>query len=72
VLRWLLGDYGMRTPAETLLAKRDRGIPNDVARLRGARFVSASETNEGARLDEAFLKDLTGGDTMSARFLRAE
>lgn len=35
----MLGDYAMRTPTETLLTKREGGIPNDVARLRGARFV---------------------------------
>lgn len=68
----LLGDYGMRTPTETLLIKRTGAIPNDVARLRGARFVYASETEEGKRLAEALVKDMTGGDKISARFLRAE
>jgi putative DNA primase/helicase len=67
-----LGDYAMRTPTETLLAKRAGGIPNDVARLKGARFVAASETEEGRRLAESLVKDLTGQDTISARFMRAE
>jgi putative DNA primase/helicase len=67
-----LGDYAMRTPTETLLAKRSDGVPNDVARLKGARFVSASETEEGRRLAESRIKDLTGQDTISARFMRAE
>jgi putative DNA primase/helicase len=67
-----LGDYAMRTPTETLLAKRAGGIPNDVARLKGARFVAASETEEGRRLAEGLVKDLTGQDTISARFMRAE
>ena len=67
-----LGDYAMRTPTETLLAKRTGGIPNDVARLKGARFVAASETEEGRRLAESLVKDLTGQDTISARFMRAE
>lgn len=71
-VRALLGDYAQRTPTETLLAKRGGNIPNDVARLRGARFVSASESDEGKRLAEARIKDLTGGDTISARFLHAE
>jgi putative DNA primase/helicase len=71
-IRALLGDYATRTPAETLLARRDNAIPNDVAKLKGARFVSASETDEGRRLAEAQIKDLTGGDTISARFMRAE
>ncbi len=57
----------------TELAKRhEGGIPNDVARLKGARFVSASEADEGRRLAEATIKTLTGGDTLTARFMRAE
>ncbi len=67
-----LGDYAMRTPTEMLLAKRGGGVPNDVARLKGARFVAASETEEGRRLAESLVKDLTGQDTISARFMRAE
>lgn len=71
VLRALLGDYGQQAPAETFLERRDT-IPNDVARLRGARFVAATETGEGRRLNEVLVKRLTGGDTIAARFLRAE
>jgi putative DNA primase/helicase len=67
-----LGDYAMRTPTDMLMVKRTGGIPNDVARLKGARFVSASETEEGRRLAESLIKDLTGQDTISARFMRAE
>jgi putative DNA primase/helicase len=67
-----LGDYATRTPTEMLLAKRTGGIPNDVARLKGARFVTSSETEEGRRLAESLVKDLTGQDTISARFMRAE
>lgn len=67
-----LGDYAMRTPTETLMAKRTGAVPNDVARLKGARFVAASETEEGRRLAESVVKDLTGQDTISARFMRAE
>jgi len=67
-----LGDYAMRTPTETLLVKRSSSVPNDVARLKGARFVTASETEEGRRLTESLVKDLTGQDTISARFMWAE
>jgi putative DNA primase/helicase len=67
-----LGDYSMRAPTEMLMAKRAGGVPNDVARLKGARFVTASETEEGRRLAESLVKDLTGQDTISARFMRAE
>jgi putative DNA primase/helicase len=68
----MMGKYAMRTPVETLMTKRDGGIPNDVARLKGARLVHASETEEGKRLAESFVKEITGGDTVSARFMRGE
>jgi putative DNA primase/helicase len=69
----LLGDgYAARTPTQTLMAKRGEVIPNDVARLKGVRFVSASETGEGKTFDEAVVKELTGGDRVSARFMRGE
>jgi len=72
VVRGLLGDYAMRVPTETLMARRGESIPNDIARLKGARFVFANETDDGRRLSEALIKDITGGDTISARFMRGE
>lgn len=71
-LRELLAEYATRTPTETLMLKRSGGIPNDLAALRGARFVTASETEDGRRLAESLIKDLTGGEAISARFLHAE
>ncbi len=67
-----LGDYAMTTTTDTLLVRREGGIPNDLARLVGARLVSASESEAGRNLAEALVKQLTGGDTISARFLHAE
>src|SRR5262249_35693849 len=67
-----LGDYAARTPTETLLAKRPDAIPNDVARLKGTRFVTASEAGEGVQLAEARVKELTGRDRVPARFLHRE
>ena len=66
------GDYATDTPAETLLANRQTGVPNDVARLQGARLVTASESGEGRRLAEAKIKAMTGGDAITARFMRGE
>ena len=69
VIQDLLGDYGRQTSSETFLKKKnDGGINNDVARLDGARFVSAVESEEGQQLSEALVKQITGGEKMSARF----
>lgn len=68
----VLGDYAIQADVELLLDRRNHGIPNDVARLRGARFVGAVESGEGRRLDETLVKRLTGGDTVTARFLHQE
>jgi putative DNA primase/helicase len=67
-----LGDYAMKTPTETFLLRRDGAIPNDIARLKGARFVWASETEDGKHLAEAKLKDMTGNERITARFMRGE
>jgi putative DNA primase/helicase len=72
IISELLGDYALRTPVETLLIKRGEGIPNDVARLKGARLIHSVETESGKRLAEGLVKAMTGGDTLVARFLHAE
>jgi putative DNA primase/helicase len=71
-VRRALGTYAKGTPAETLMAKREGAIPNDLAALASARFVSCSELAEGRRLDEALVKQLTGGEPVAARFLNRE
>jgi putative DNA primase/helicase len=68
----MMGDYAKRTSTETLLVKRYDGIPNDIAALKGARFVYAEEAAEARRLSEEVIKDLTGAGTVSARFMRQE
>ncbi len=68
----MLADYGQTTRTETWMTKRPGGVSNDVAALRGARFVSAVETDDGQRLAEGTVKQLTGGDAVRARFLFQE
>lgn len=69
----LLGDdYAQNTPTQTLMARRGEGIPNDIAALKGARFVTAIEAEEGQRFAESLLKSMTGGDKLTARFMRGE
>jgi putative DNA primase/helicase len=55
-----------------LLVKSGDGIRNDLARLQGARFVAAVEAEGGKRLAEALVKQLTGGDRITARYLYGE
>jgi putative DNA primase/helicase len=68
----MMGDYGASACIETFMPRRPGDIPNDLARLAGARFVTVSETSEGQRLQESLIKDVTGGDTISARFMHRE
>lgn len=73
VIAALAGEYWQKTPTETLLVKEHGGgIPNDVARLPGVRLVVAAEVEQGKRLAESLVKDMTGGDELSARFMRGE
>jgi putative DNA primase/helicase len=73
VIRAVMGDYAMATAPETLLVKATSGgANNDIAMLQGARFVSAVETDQGRRIAEALVKQTTGGDRITARFLYGE
>ncbi|MBA7583910.1 hypothetical protein ES708_25861 [subsurface metagenome] len=73
VIHEILGDYAINTPFSTFLSKgRGDNIPNDLARLRGARFVSAVEAPGERRFNEVLLKTIVGGDLITARFLRQE
>lgn len=72
IVRALLGDYCRHTDAETLLIKRNSTVSNDLARLKGARLVTASESEQGRRLAESLIKQMTGGEPLSVRFLHRE
>lgn len=70
VLADLLGSYAMNAQSETLTARRSGDAPRtDIARLKGARLVTISECPADVWLDEALVKQLTGGDTVTARHL---
>jgi putative DNA primase/helicase len=72
LIQEMMGDYSISITAETLLSKERGAIRNDIAKLQGARFVSARESEESKRLNTPLVKEMTGGDTMTARFLHAE
>lgn len=71
-VRAILGDYAMSTPSASLTNRKADAIPNDIARLKGARFVTASETEQGSHMASSFVKEITGGDKINARFMRQE
>lgn len=68
----VLGDYALNCPSSMFVQKSTNGVPNDVARLKGARFVTASETNQNVNMDEELIKQLTGNKIITARFLNKE
>jgi putative DNA primase/helicase len=71
LFRKMLGDYGVHTPTDTFLVKQyDNNIPADLARLAGARMVTAIEANANRQIDEAKIKGITGGEPITARFMR--
>lgn len=73
ILKELLGDYAKQANPETFIAKQaSGGIPNDLARLKGSRLVTAVEIEEGKRMAESLVKQLTGGEPIIARFLHQE
>ena len=69
-LHALLGDYATRTQTETFLLSYGDRHPADLAALAGCRFASTVESPKGRRLNESRLKQLTGRDEISARFMR--
>jgi putative DNA primase/helicase len=68
----ILGDYATNAPMETFVETRTDRHPTDMAGLRGARLVSSIETEQGRRWAESKVKALTGGDKVSARFMRQD
>lgn len=68
-----LGDYAQTADFETFLAKKGgHGVRNDIARMRGVRLIKSLEVDEGEKLAAGVVKSMTGGDTISARFLYKE
>jgi P4 family phage/plasmid primase-like protien len=68
----ILGDYAKVAPADMFTVTQNKRHPTDVAMLQGARLVTAQETKEGKFWAEAKIKALTGGDPITARFMRQD
>lgn len=70
IVRKIMGDYATNIQPESIMIKASTNNANsDIARLKGARFVTSVEPNEGMRLNEGLLKQLTGDDMITARKL---
>jgi P4 family phage/plasmid primase-like protien len=68
----ILGNYAETAAMEAFTASRNDRHSTELAMLRGARLVAASETEEGRSWAEARIKALTGGDPITARFMRQD
>lgn len=72
VLAGILGDYHTKAAISTFIASKNEQHPTDIAKLMGARLVTAVETEEGRRWAEAKIKEMTGGDRLTGRFMRQD
>ena len=71
-LDWILNDYARAANMDMFVEQKFASHPTDVAGLMGARLVTAQETEEGKRWHESRLKAFTGGDPITARFMRQD
>ncbi len=72
ILKLMGPDYAMKAAPDLLMAKRLESHPTDRADLFGKRFVACIETEEGRRMAEGLVKELTGGDRVRARRMRED
>jgi putative DNA primase/helicase len=72
VLTTMGPDYAMKAPPDLLMESRSDRHPTELANLFGKRLVVASETHQGRRLNEALVKDITGGEPIRARRMRED
>ena len=68
----ILGDYCQATPIETFTESKADRHPTELARMRGSRLVTATETEGGKYWAESRLKEITGGERIAARFMHKD
>ena len=71
-LEWIIADYCKSAGDEVFTETKNDRHSTEIARLKGARVVLVTEVGQGRRWAEARLKKLTGGDTITARFMRQD
>ena len=72
IVHVLLGLYAAKVPSELLMVRRGERHPTELATLYQKRFVSASETSQGCRLNEAMVKSLTSSDPIPCRRMKED
>jgi putative DNA primase/helicase len=72
VLRRMMGEYAQHASPNLLLERKGEQHPTELARLFGARLVTSVEVDDGKRLAEGLVKQMTGGDPMVGRLMRED
>lgn len=72
IMQEMLGDYAQEAAPDLLTSRGGDRHPTELADLFGARWVSSIEVDEGKRLAETLVKQMTGGDKIKARFMRTD
>ena len=71
-VEWLMGDYAIKLPAHVLMQSRLNSHPTELAQLQGRRLATSSEIEDGQFWAESRIKELTGDEMLSARFMRQD
>lgn len=72
ILMWMMGTYALKLPTTALMASRNERHPTELAQLHGKRLAVSNELEEGSFWAEARIKELTGDETLTARFMRQD
>lgn len=72
LLQRLGGSYTLKLPASALMQSKGERHPTELAQLRGKRLAVSSELDENSFFNESLIKELTGDDTLTARFMRQD
>lgn len=72
LVEWILGDYSLKLPAAVLMQSKHSSHPTELAQLQGRRLATSSEIEDGQYWAESRIKELTGDEMLSARFMRQD
>lgn len=72
VVEWIFGDYARKLPSDALMQSKQTRHPTELAQLAGVRLASSSELEDSQYWAEARIKELTGDETLTARFMHRD